>query len=65
MNKLKLLLLALLIASKTQAQSVDDSFRQDGKILVVITVLLIILIGLFIYMIRTDRKITKIEKNEN
>lgn len=63
MDKLKLLLLALLIATKTQAQSsVEDSFRQDGKIYVVITVLLIILIGLFIYMIRTDRKISKIEK---
>ena len=36
--------------------------RADGKIYVVLAVALTILIGLFIYLIRLDRKIGKLEK---
>ncbi|MEO8584490.1 MAG: CcmD family protein [Flavitalea sp.] len=36
--------------------------RADGKIYVVLAVSLTILIGLFIYLIRLDRKISKMEK---
>lgn len=42
-----------------------DSFRANGKIYVVIAVLLIILFGLFLYVVRLDRKINKLEKDFN
>jgi hypothetical protein len=37
--------------------------RAEGKIYVVLAVSLTILIGLFIYLIRLERKITKLEKS--
>ncbi len=50
-------------------QSVDqnavemaDQLRADGKIYVVVGVVLIVLIGIFIYLTRLDGKISKIEK---
>jgi len=39
-----------------------DQMRADGKIYVVVGVLLVILIGLFFYLIRLDGKIGRIEK---
>ncbi len=36
--------------------------RSNGKIYVVVTVLLVILAGLFIYLINTDRKLSRLEK---
>jgi len=40
-----------------------DMMRSNGRIYVVITVILVILAGLFIYLIRLDRKMSKLEKN--
>lgn len=42
-----------------------DGLRANGKIYVVVTVLVVILLGLFIYLFRLDRKITKLEKGHN
>lgn len=39
-----------------------DALRSNGKIYVVVAVLVTILLGLFIYLFRLDRKITKLEK---
>lgn len=39
-----------------------DKFTADGKIYVVIAVVLVILFGLILYVARLDRKITKLEK---
>ena len=39
-----------------------DLMRADGKIMVVVTVILIIMSGFFIYLIGVDRKLTKLEK---
>lgn len=39
-----------------------DAFRADGKIYVVVAVILIVLIGLFVYLIKIDKKIKKLEK---
>lgn len=36
--------------------------RSEGKIYVVMAVVITILVGLFLYLIRLDRKITKLEK---
>jgi len=38
--------------------------RHNGKIYVVVTVMLIILLGLILYLVRLDRKITKLEKEQ-
>jgi heme export protein D (CcmD) len=40
-----------------------DAMRSNGKIYVVVSVLVIILIGLFIYLINLDRKLSRLEKN--
>ena len=39
-----------------------DAFRANGKIYVVIAVLVTILFGLMLYMIRLDKKISRLEK---
>ena len=41
-----------------------DFMNSNGKIFVVMTVVVIILIGLFIYLINLDRKIKKLEKGD-
>lgn len=38
-----------------------DAFRADGKIYVVIAVILVILLGLFTFLFRLDSKVTKLE----
>ena len=45
------------------AQEVEmaDNFREDGKIYVVVAVLVIILIGLLAYLFWIDRKVSKLE----
>ena len=60
-------LLILLVSSFTlMAQQADiemaDQFRADGKIYVVISVVLLILVGLFVYLFNLDKKITRLEK---
>ena len=51
-------------ADSTQPHAVDmaTTMRSNGKIYVVVAVLSIILFGLFFYLIRLDRKISKLEK---
>lgn len=48
------------------AQDVEmaDKMKESGKIYVVIAVMLAILAGLVLYLIRLDRKISKLEKNK-
>ena len=43
-------------------QDPHAGLRAGGKIYVVLTVALTILVGLILYMVRLDRKITKLEK---
>jgi CcmD family protein len=50
--------------SPEKAVEMADTFRSDGKIYVVVATIGIILVGVFLYLIRLDGKITKIE-NEN
>ncbi|MEQ8554242.1 MAG: hypothetical protein RIC53_16410 [Cyclobacteriaceae bacterium] len=38
-----------------------DTFRSDGKIYVLVAVVLIILLGFFYYLFRVDKKIQKLE----
>ena len=46
----------------TKKPEMADAFRANGKIYVVILVLAIILTGIFFYVYRLDRKITRLEK---
>lgn len=60
-----LLICGLLLHNFVFAQEkVDmaDLMRSNGKIYVVVAVCLIILIGLFFYVYKLDRKISKLEK---
>ena len=41
-----------------------DFMNSNGKIYVVMAVVVIIVIGLFVYLINLDRKIKKLEKGE-
>lgn len=62
---LALLLPALLLALPAQAQDVEmaDAMRANGKIYVVVAVVLTVLAGLFIYLLAVDRKLTRLEKD--
>lgn len=55
----------LLFTLFVNAQGVEmaDTMKANGKIYVVIAVMLTILAGLVLYLIRLDRKISKLEKN--
>lgn len=41
-----------------------DLLHENGKIYVVVGVIAIIFVGLVVYLITIDRRLTKIEKNE-
>lgn len=57
-------LLAQSDTSQTHTVDMATTMRSNGKIYVVVTVLVIILVGLFLYLIRLDRKIGKLEKEQ-
>ena len=60
-----LLLLASSSAVKAQETVAEnaDLMRSNGKIYVVVAVVVTILLGLFAYVFNLDRKISKLEKN--
>jgi CcmD family protein len=66
---LTLISVLLLTASYGQddGSKVDmaDAMRSNGRIYVVVTVVIVILIGLLIYLVRLDRKMTKMEKERS
>jgi len=57
-------IILLLLSTVAQAQEIEmaDQMRSEGKIYVVIAVVLTILIGLIIYLISIDKKLGKLEK---
>ncbi|MFM1821649.1 MAG: hypothetical protein RLZZ402_2008 [Bacteroidota bacterium] len=61
-----LLLVSFTLSFTASAQVSDiemaDQFRADGKIYVVIAVVSVVLIGLFAYLFRLERKVTELEK---
>lgn len=73
MRKMKFLpvfLSLILLRIVTQAQDgetkVDmaDALRSNGRIYVVVAVVVLILIGLLFYLVRLDRKIARLEKEK-
>jgi hypothetical protein len=65
MKKILILILLMTGSLLTFAQekvSMADTFRSNGKIYVVVAVILTIFAGIIAYLIRLDRKITRLEK---
>ncbi len=70
MNKLKhiglimtmVMINVLAYAQDNMATDNRDVMKSNGKIYVVMTVVIVIVIGLLLYLISLDRKISKIEK---
>jgi len=58
-------LLFLTIITTAQDIEMADGMKANGKIYVVIAVMLTILAGLVLYLVRLDRKISKLEKINN
>ena len=52
-----------LLAQEKETVDMADEMRSNGKIYVVVAVILTIFAGIILYLIRLDRKITKLEKN--
>jgi hypothetical protein len=69
-KKITTLFLLLAVSIITQAQDgtkkveMADLMRSNGRIYVVVAVMLTILIGLVLYVVRLDRKISKLEKQQ-
>jgi len=70
MRKIKLLLTSFLLfvfilvmqAQDGKEVEMADTMRSNGRIYVVVAVIVLILVGLILYLVRLDRKITKMEK---
>jgi hypothetical protein len=59
-----LLLPFLVMAGETTGEQVEmaDLMRSNGKIYVVVTVLVIIMTGLLLYLVKMDFKLNRLEK---
>lgn len=55
---------ALAAIAQQESAEMADTMRSNGKIYVVVAVILTILAGLILYVARLDRKITRLEKGE-
>lgn len=59
----------VLICSRGSAWAQDvemaDTLRAEGKIYVIVGIILIVLAGLFLYLFLLDRKVSRIEKELN
>ena len=62
--KYLLVFVATFVVKPAWAQNAEmaDTFRSEGKIYVVVAVILIVLLGLFTYLFLLDRKITRLER---
>ena len=68
LKKIMTLFLLLILSVVTHAQNdkttMADMMRSNGRIYVVIAVVVTILIGLILYVWRLDRKMTRLEKEK-
>lgn len=53
----------LLLLAQNGKVEMADTMRSNGKIYVVVAVIIAIFAGIIIYLVRLDRKLTKLEKN--
>lgn len=61
-KSLLLVFFALILGNVTQAQTASNFMESNGKIYVVMAVVLIIVLGLFIYLAVLDKKLKNLEK---
>ncbi len=69
MKKLAVALLPLFCSILSGAQDnrpveMADTMRSNGKIYVVVAVILAIFAGIILYLVRLDRKISRLEKDD-
>lgn len=66
MRRLINMLFLALMPLLSLAEEVDmaDTLRSNGKIYVVVGVIAIIFVGLIVYLVSIDRRLTKMEKEE-
>ena len=64
---LSLALSTFTIMANAQDRTVEmaDTMRSNGKIYVVVAVVITIFIGIILYLVRLDKKISRLEKNIN
>lgn len=53
-----------LLHAQTTGPQMADAMRSNGKIYVVVSVVATIFAGIFLYLIRLDRKISKLENHK-
>ncbi|MDH5598076.1 MAG: CcmD family protein [Cyclobacteriaceae bacterium] len=56
------LLIPFIAGAQAQGVAMADGLRAEGKIYVVVGIIAIIFIGILIYLISMDRKISRLEK---
>jgi hypothetical protein len=56
--------LTISTASLAQAPEMADRMRSEGKIYVVVAIVLVVLIGLIGYLFVLDRKVSRLEKGK-
>lgn len=61
------LVATLVLFAQNGAEEIEmaDTMRGNGKIYVVVAVMLTIFAGLIIYLVRLDRKLSKLEKSNS
>jgi hypothetical protein len=55
--------ISISMAQEVQTPDMADPMRQSGKIYVVVGVITIIFIGIIVYMITVDSRVSKLEKS--
>ena len=55
---------ALIYAQQEEKADMADTMRSNGRIYVVVAVVVVILLGLILYLIRLDRKINRMERDK-
>ncbi len=53
---------SIIIFAQEKKVEMADKMRDDGRIYVVVAVVLTILVGLILYIVRLDKKMSKLEK---
>jgi multisubunit Na+/H+ antiporter MnhB subunit len=61
---LLIFMLPFAVLAQDSNPEMADTMRSNGKIYVVVAVCLTLLIGLFLYMIRVERMVRKLEKEK-
>ena len=55
---------ALIYAQQEEKADMADTMRSNGRIYVFVAVVVVILLGLILYLIRLDRKISRMERDK-